>query len=265
MIDQANIDQRTLDLINGGIDAELSAAEQKDLAQLLAGSSEAREISDELNSIVERIESVPEVEPPRYLQESIERQIRLPGQSAAAAAKQSFFGTWLSANWLRTGFALAAGVVLTVGVYEMGSGPISKEDSTKLVGTVVKSQLTDQSVLLDRISISDDRLTGLVEMREKDGLFTLDVQLKSEGPTQVVVKFADRGFAFEGITRTQDRNDTVIVKDGSVNITSNGEQSYRLNLRHNADTLEQKLKPLELSLYTDNVLVQETELNVSRQ
>ena len=266
MIDRPKIDQHALDLINGGIDAELSNAEQEELARLLAESSDALQTSAELNSIVERIEGVPEVEPPRYLQESIERQIRLPVQSAVPVAKQNFFGAWFSAKWLRTGFALAAGVVLTVGVYEMGSGPISEKDATKLVGTVVKNQVSGQrSVLLDRIDISNDRLNGLVELREKDGLFTLDVQLKSDGPIEVLVNFAERGMDFEGITRKQDRNDKVIVADGSVNVASSGEQSYTLNMRRKPDALEQQLMPLKLGFYANNVLVHEAELNISRQ
>lgn len=265
MKDQATIEQRTLDLISSGVDGELDTVEQEELARVLTESSEAREFNAELNAIVERIEGIPEVEPPQYLQESIERQIRLSPGSTGRGVRQGFLDTWLSARWLRTGFALAAGVVLTVGVYEIGSGPISEQDSTKIVGTVVKNQAVGQGVLLDRINISNDRLNGLVEAREKDGLFTLDVQIKSDGPTQVVVNFARRGFDFESITQKQDRNDTVVVEGGSVNVSSNGEQRYTLSLRRNTDTLEQKLKPLELSFYADSTLVHEAELNILRQ
>ena len=52
---------------------------------------------------LERMAELPELEPPKYLQESIERQIRLPLQGRASGVKQGFFGNWLSANWLRTG------------------------------------------------------------------------------------------------------------------------------------------------------------------
>ena len=265
MTGQHNIDQRAWELLNGGVDGELSAAEQEELLKLLAESGEAREINKELKSLAKLMAEVPECDPPQYLQESIERQIRLPVEDVGPEKTRGFFGTWLSANWLRTGFALAAGVVLTVGVYEMGSEPITDMDASNLVGTVVKTQVTAQGLLLDRINISNDRLNGQVEVREKDGLFTLNVQLKSEGPTEVVVSFAGRGLDFEGITRRQDRNDTVIVEDGSVNVTSSGDQSYTLNLRRNKDTLEQNLTPLELGFYADKVLVREAELNVSRQ
>lgn len=265
MNEHTTIDQSALDLINGGVDAELSVAEQEDLDRLLAGSSEAREINEELKSFVQLMEGLPEIEPQQYLQESIERQIRLPVQNKVPGDKQGFIGTWLSANWLRTGFALAAGVVLTVAVYEMGSKPISEKDATNLVGTVVKSQAPDQGALVDRIQITNDSLDGLVELRERDDLFTLDVQLNSDGPTEVVVSFAGRGLDFEGITRGQDHNVAVSVVDGSIYVASSGEHRYTLNLRRNTDPLGQHTAPLELEFFANNELVYETELSVSRQ
>ena len=156
------INQHALDLLNGGIDAELGITEQEELARLLAESGEAREINEELKSFAQLMGELPDLEPPEYLQESIESQIRLPAQNKAPGDKQGFAGTWLSANWLRTGFALAAGVVLTVGVYEMGSEPITEQDATNLVGTVIKNQVVDQGELLDRIDISNDLLNGFV-------------------------------------------------------------------------------------------------------
>jgi hypothetical protein len=90
------------------------------------------------------------------------------------------------------------------------------------------------------------------------------VQLRSDGPTEVVVNFAGRGMSFEGVTRRQDRNDKVTVGDGSINVAGSGEQSYTLNIRRNTDTLKKQLTPLELGFYANNVLVHEAELNISR-
>jgi hypothetical protein len=208
---------------------------------------------------------VPEIEPPPYLQESIERQIRLPVGDKAVEQKRGFLGTWLSANWLRTGFALAAGVLLTLAVYEMGSRPISDQDATRIVGTVVKNQASAQGELLDRIQISTETLNGFVELRQMDDLFALDVQLNSDGRTEVAVNFAGRGLDFEGITWMQDRSDAVTVTDGSINVVSSGEQRYTLELRHDAETPGQHRAPLELDFLANDSLIHEAELSVSRQ
>lgn len=265
MSGQRNIDQHTEDLLNGGIDDELSATEREELSGVLAASSDAREANAELKSFARLMTELPELEPPQYLQESIERQIRLPVESKAAGGKPDFFGSWLSANWLRTGFALAAGVVLTVTIYEMGSEPMTERDAANLVGTVVKNQVPGQGDLLDQARISNDALNGLVELRKVDDLFTLDVQLNSDGPAEVVVNFAAQQLTFEGITRSRDQDDAVTVANGSVNVTSNGEQRYTLKLRRTAGTLDQQAAMLGLEFFVNNSLVHEAELSVSHQ
>lgn len=264
MSEHKHIDQHAEELLNGGVDGVLSAAEQDELNSLLAGSAQLRDFNEELKTCTGLLDGLQEVEPPPYLQESIERQIRLPVQSNQHEEKQGFLGTWLPAHWLRTGFALAAGAVLTVGIYEMGSGPMTAEDATRLVGTVVKSQAADQGELLDSIHIFTDTLNGRVELRNKGDLFTLDVQLDSDGPTQVIVDFAGRGLEFEGITRMQDQMDAVSIVDGSVNVASSGEKRYTLNLRLATKTEGQEIAPLGLDFFANNILVHEAELSITQ-
>lgn len=270
MNEQNNIDQRTQDLLNSGIDGELSTAEQSELDGLLAGSERLQNLNAELKALCGLLDSLPDVDPPNYLQESIERQIRLPVQSDRQQSnsheeKSGFFGTWLPVHWMRTGFALAAGAVLTISVYEMGSKPMTAEDASQLVGTMVKPPATDQGELLDSISILTDTLSGSVELRNKDDLFTLDVKLNSDGPTQVVVHFANRGLKFEGITRMQDRQDAVSIVDGAVKITSSGEQRYTMNLRRIDGHQEQAIAPLELEFFANRLLVLKARLSVSQE
>lgn len=265
MNEQKHIEQRTQDLLNGGIDGELSSSEQSELDSLLAGSDKLLDLNKELKSLTGLLDSLPEVEPPEYLQAAIERQVRLPVQSARDAEKRGFFGSWLPAHWMRTGFALAAGAVLTVSVYEMGSKPMSAEDVSNLSATIVNRQAASQGELLDSIHIFTDTLTGSVELRSKDDLFILDVQLSSDGPTQVVVDFAGRGLDFEAVTHVQDRQDAVSVVDGSVKITTNGEQRYSMSLRRNNDYQVQATAPLELDFFANQLLVHEASLSVSQQ
>ena len=260
---QATIDQHILDLLNGSIDGEISATEQDELDSLLASSPVVRSLNDELRAVTRILDELPELEPPQYLQETIEKQVRLPVQSQADTGKPGFFDGWLNANWLRTGAALAAGLVLTVGVYEMGSEPITTGDSTSMVGTMVKRGQTDQQgALLDSIHLDTEELKGLVELRNKDNLFTLEVQLSSDGPAELVVNFGGRGLEFEGVSRSQEPLDTVSVVDGSIHLASSGEQHFTLNLRHTEET--RKAAPLELEVFANSKLIQQARLKVSQ-
>lgn len=258
---QANVEQRILDLMNLSIDGEISATEQDELDGLLASSPAVRNLNDELRAVTRILDELPELEPPQYLQETIEKQVRLPVQGQANISKRGFFGNWSNANWLRTGFALAAGVVLTVGVYEMGSEPIVNGDGTSMVGTIAKRGQADQpGALLDSVQLDSKELTGLVELRNKDNLITLQVQLNSDEPAELVVNFGGRGLEFEGVSRMQDPKNTVSVVDGSLHFVSSGEQKYTLSLRRTDET--RQVAPLELEIFANNKLIQHAKLNL---
>jgi hypothetical protein len=256
-------DQRILDLLNGSIDGEISAADQEELDHLLASSPELSKLNDELRAVSRVLDDLPELEPPQYLKETIERQARLPVGGHTGSGKPGFFGGWLNANWLRTGAALAAGLVLTVGVYEMGSEPITTGDSTSMVGTMAKKgQADQQGTLLDSIHLDTKELKGLVELRNKDKLFTLDIQLSSDEPAELVVAFGGRGLEFEGVSPSQSQKVSVSVVNGSIHLVSSGERHFTLNLRHTEDT--QAVAPLELEVFANSKLIQQTKLNVSQ-
>jgi len=260
---RATVDQHIQDLLNSSIDGEISAADQKELDRLLASSPEVSKLNDELRAITRILDELPELEPPQYLKETIERQVRLPVGDHSGAGKPGFLGGWLNANWLRTGVALAAGVVLTVGVYKMGSEPITTQDSTSMVGTMAKrGQADQQGALLDSVHLDTKELKGLVELRNKDKLFTLDIQLSSDGPAELVVDFGGSGLEFEGVSPAQTPEASVSVVNGSIHLASSGERRYTLNLRHTDDT--QTLAPLELEVFANSKLIQQTKLNIAQ-
>jgi len=261
-IDQPQIDPRTLELLYGSIDGELDAAQQGELDGLLAGSKEVRDLDKDLRSFIQILDEVPEREAPEYLQDAIERQIRLPVAGDSIAGKQGFLRGWLPAHWLQTGFALTAGVVLTVGVYEMGSGPMTAEDTANMVGTVVQSPAS-RGELLDSVNINTNGLNGVAELRSQGDLFTLDIELTSVVSTELVVHLSGKGLAFEGISRKQAPETTVSVGQDTINITSSGAQRYTLSLRRIPGT--QTASPLDLEFFANNALVHETALGIAKQ
>jgi hypothetical protein len=263
-IDQSNVDQETQDLINGGIDGELSTTEQHELEQMLAGSEDARNFNEEQRAFAGLLDELPQREPPGYLKSAIERQVRLPVATSDSEVKRGFLGSWLPAYWLRTGFAFAAGLVLTVGIYEIGSENISSEDAASMVGTVVQNPLAGKSTLLDSIDIKTATLNGRVELRDKDGLWILDVKLNSQDPAHMKVDISDLGLEFEGVMRMQNYTEAVSVEDGFINVASSGEQHYALMLRRTSIDQGQISEPLELGFFTNDTLVLEAELGGSR-
>lgn len=257
-------DQHVLHLINRSIDGEISATEKDELDRLLVTSPEVRDLNDELRTVSRLLDEVQELQPPDYLQDSIERQVRLPLQGHVDTKRPGFWGSnWSSANWLRTGFALAAGVVLTVGVYEMGSEPITTKDSTSIAGTMASRGPSDQSgMLLDSIQLDTVKLSGMVELRKKDELFTLDLQLSSAEPTRVVIGFAGRGLEFDGAGGKEAPDDGVSVVDGSIHLASKGEQQYTIRLRRTSTA--ERMDPLDVNFFARNDLILQARLDISK-
>jgi len=261
-IHQPPVDQHAYELMNAAIDGELGPAGQAELDKLLAESDELQDFDAELRSFARLLNDVPERAPPEYLQQAIERQIRSPVSKNEQARGRAILNSLYPKHWLRAGLALAAGVVLTVGLYEMGSGPITARDASNLSGTIIEKPGSSRGELLDSVHIYTDTLQGAVELRSQGDLFSLDVKVKSEGLAQIVVNIAGRGLEFEGITNGQDFDNDVAVSDDSINVVSEGAQSYSLLLRQIPGS--QPVTPLELEFFANDTLVQAAELGGSR-
>lgn len=257
---QPPVDQHILYLINSSIDGEISASEQDELGGLLITSPDVRSLNDELRAVARVLGEVPEVDPPEYLQDSIERQVRLPVRGRTGSKRPGLWGV----GWLRTGLAMAAAVVLTFGVYEMGSEPITAQDSRRMAGTMAKSGSADQpGILLDSIQLNTAKLSGMVELRDKDEFFMLDLQLISDEPTEVVIDFAGRGLEIDGVSGKSVGYDTVSVVDGSIHLASKGEEHFTVRLRHTSAV--KQVEPLDLSFFANSELIQQAELIISKQ
>ena len=90
-------------------------------------------------------------------------------------------------------------------------------------------------------------------------MFTLNVELESDGASELVIKFAGRGLEFDSADSQQGTVDAVSVVDGSIHLASNGEQHYVLNLRRvpGANYPES----LELEFFANSQLIQQNELS----
>jgi len=255
---RAPVDQRTQDLVNASIDGEISAIEQDELDRLLLSSESVRQFHRELRKVTTLLDDLPELDPPAYLQKAIERQVRLP-VDVAARKKPSGLLSWLDSGPWRTGLALAAGVVLTIGVYEMGSKPVSIDDARNMSGTIIKPG--ERGELLDSIRLDGGQLNGLVELRNENDLFTVDVRLDSGVPVDVVMDFAGRGLDLEGASSSSDLENAVSFGDGKIRLASNGNDHFSVKLRRMTEA--QTSGPIALDFYAGERLVKKAELNIS--
>ena len=260
-IDRPQVDQAVIDLLNGSIDGVLNDSKQQSLDNILTNSKHARDLYDELRTVARVMDEAPELDPPEHLQSSIERQVRLPVTKSRHSNSSGILGSWLSAQWFRTGFALTLGAVITVGVYQMGSGPVTTQDEQSMVGTVVETPSLDQPVLLGSIKLQNTQLNGQVELTSSNKLITLDVRLHSQLPSELVIYFDDRGLEFEGMNSNRQQQDIVSASGDSVKVTSSGPQSYTLSFRRVSSS--HVISPLAFEFFAGNLLIHKEEVSVS--
>ena len=263
--DQSKVDQHVLDLLNRGIDGELSTSEQAELDELLAGSAQLRDLNRDLEALAKILDSVPAQEPPEYLHNAIVSQVRLPVAADTQVQKTGLFSQWLVAPWMRTGLAVAAGVLLTVGIYQGGTENLSPQDASRMTGTAVKNPA---GVLLDSTRFQSNAMNGSAELRSKDGLFSIDIYLQSGGEALFSLGFAGQNLELVSVNGLNNPEVDVAVSGDSVEVTGSGTQHYELLLRSTAESgansESNRPGPIALEFFADSVLVHEDELDSSQ-
>ena len=126
------LNERALYLINAGVDGELTAEEQEELAALLASSGEARAMKSELEKLANLLDAVPEAEPPPGLAGGL--LDRLAPETEKQSLLASLFAPFRP---VPVGLAFAAGLLLTMSAYHSGDSTTATVDVEDMTGTML--------------------------------------------------------------------------------------------------------------------------------
>lgn len=225
------LEERTLNLINADIDGELTAVERQELDQILETSAEARTMRNELLKLSNLLESAPLQTPPPGLSERILSQLK-PSKTAARSVVTGFFKSFQPAT---AGLAFAAGLLLTVGFYEMSPQKVTSGNPASMVGTIVAGQPGGLNLLENNLYFNNDGLSGTVSLVEKSGLYVLNFDLDSEQRKQIEVGLDQTGLVFGGFAETPGISDNVVdsvsITAASMRVSSQGKQNFAIFLR----------------------------------
>jgi len=225
------LDERTLDLINADIDGELSTAEQQQLDSILESSSEARAMRAELLKLSNLLDNVPDQSPPPGLKgQIIDRAFPTP--KVAGFSLSNFFASFQP---LTAGAAFAAGLLLTVGFYELSPEQAAGADSASMVGTMVAGQTGQMNLLENNLQFSTDGFSGTVSLSQSNGLYVLNFDLDSVKRQAIQVGLDHTGLVFGGFAETPGQADTVVdsvlISGGTMRVVSQGKQNFTVFLR----------------------------------
>ena len=229
------LEERTINLINADIDGELEADEREDLEAILESSAEARAMRAELLRLSNLLDNVPEQSPPTDLLHKILNQITPPPRGGAVFSLSKLFASFQPAT---TGLAFAAGLLLTVGFYELSPNHQSTGDTAGMVGTMMASQPGGPEFLKNDMSINGDGFSGTLSLRENEGIYVLNFDLESEDQTEIEVGLDGTGLSFGGFAETQGDADkvfdSVAISGGNLHVVNQGRQQFAVFLRQNS-------------------------------
>jgi hypothetical protein len=226
------ISERTMELINADIDGELGGqAERSELEALLESSSEARAIKAELLKLNNLMDSLPGQQPPANLNREILQSINLPSPGSSF----SLIGWFGSLQPATAGLAFAAGLLLTIGFYEVSSDRLVSADSASMVGTMVSGQGGAPGFMKNDMVLRGDGFAGTISMRENAGVYVFYFVLDYESRTEVMVGLDSTGFAFGGFAEVAGAEKTVLqsvtMSGGALRVVNQGHQQFAVFLR----------------------------------
>jgi len=229
------LEQRTIHLINADIDGELGADERAELEAVLESSADARAMRAELLRLSNLLDSLPAQIPPPGLAQPVLNQIAPSPGGAAGISLSGFFASFQPAT---VGLAFAAGLLLTVGFYELSPNHQSSGDTASMVGTMVASQPGNAEILENDLFIKGDGFSGTLSLRENEGIYVLNFDLESANKTEIEVGLAGTGLSFGGFAETQGDDekvfDSVVISKGILHVVNQGRQQFAVFLHKNS-------------------------------
>lgn len=250
------IDEQNTELIQAGIDGELGREEQAELDDLLADSSEARQLRQELLELTGLLDDEASLELPDGLHREILAKIELPpAKKGTATGVFSLFGQ--VPGFVRYGLAAAAGLLLTVGIYESQQNLPGEHDIGSMVGTIMRNDRAEVEETLDTLIFDRDGVSSAVRLQRRDGALVLDVLLDAKEPVDITVDFTSDGLQFDAIAQTQSELHAIEFADQAIRIKGHGRHHFAVLLHRESDHAVGDEASIELRYTSNGKLIKE--------
>jgi len=234
------VNERTVYLINAGIDGELSPEERAELDAILDASVEARSLQAELHRLTSAMENLPEREPPAGLTERILERIRVPApvrRPAVRSPRFSLSGLFASFQPAQAGLAFAAGLLVTVGFYETALRDNGTDDLSSMVGTMAANSKQSVGELQSTLTIAQPGLSGTVFTTEVGEFVVMNFDLDLTERSEILIDVAEAGMSFGGVARASAGGDANTVDEryevsgATLRVVNPGRQQFQVFLR----------------------------------
>lgn len=245
------INANIIALIHASVDGELDDSQEAELEQILNSSEEARVYQAELLKFCGLLEDQQALELPVGLHRKIVDSISLPSKSSISRGLGALPG------FVRYGMAVAAGLLLAVGVMDSQTVNLDSRDLDNMVGTIMQNDSKSRAVTLGSFSFDLDEVASSVNLQQRDQTLVLDVIINSVHPVDIKVNYNGDGLVFDAIAQIQSNLDSIGVNGQYIQISGKGKQHFAVLLHRKSDPVEQTEASFRLGFIRDGKLVKE--------
>ncbi|MGB5246179.1 MAG: hypothetical protein WBM54_02050 [Woeseia sp.] len=253
-------DSRLDELLNAELDNELSTDEQQELQQLLETSDEAAAERRTYMKLDQMLRDMPQQLLPAMLHQRIVSGARLP--KAEAKTRPSWFGNLWQSPVTRFSFAAAAGVLLSLAIFNAGGPNIVEAPSSDMLGSMVPTQ-GDSVDLIDRLQLSGAGFaSGATLLQQEEGLI-LSIDLESDTPVEITVDFSNSGVQPTSLSNASNNFEIANFEAPFLRLRGNGQRKLQLSLSRIGDATAADAATIQLEFSSTGHASQRGSLRLS--
>ncbi|MBT8085462.1 MAG: hypothetical protein HKN35_13940 [Woeseia sp.] len=238
-------DARLDELLNAELDGQLDANEHAELEQLLRD-DQARNSQRELAALDRILRDLPE----RQLPPSLHQRISSTAGLTKTKTKES---SWISNLWLspitRLGFAAAAGVLLSLAIFNGGGPDMIGAPSSEMLGSMVPQPGEIDGEIIDQLRLSGTGAALHAALLQRDQQLMLRIDLDATAPADLAVDFRSSGVQYESLVDDNDDIYAANFADSVLRLNGIGKRQFTvlLSREDNATAAESATIQLEFS------------------
>lgn len=253
------IKKKYIELINRGIDGDLSGRESTRLQNLLAKNPEARKLHRDLDALSNVLHSVDDVEPSSHLKKHILNA--LPLNAHAPREKRSLLRSLRSTfePRLSVKYAYVFSVGLIVGV--IGYALIDRAslfDISDLYGTMGVPKSYEN---IGDIAVDLNGVHGTFNIKHSKDILLAEVNLSSQQEIEIAFEYNGKEISFDGFRQLRGMQNSVNISQNAVMLASIGENRCII-LFHNGGA---SAAPMTFKIFSSGALLYERTISPSHK
>jgi len=257
------VNEKYFKLINQEIDGKNSPRKSMRLNKYLDQNQEARKSYKELSTLSSLLSKIPIVEPPEYLKQNILNTIPF-NTRIKRAKKQSIIWSlieFLFSKKLSFTYAFSLGVVAGIVLLSIVYSVFFKQPSvhiSDLYGTMIINQPTVDFRVSERLQINENSVQGDVQLSYSSDALLVEVKINSQSKIDIDLEFEHNGLVFQGFRKYNAIDNTLAVKNNSIQFSHLGENKYLIVLGRTTPNLS----PIHMKIFASETLIFHDDLHL---